>query len=1257
MDLLTVLVHEIGHVLGFDHDSGPAVMAATLAAGQRVLLGDGADPAAAGAAPVTGALTRSGDVLVAEDADSGTVTFTILDKDGNAIPDVEVAGASSGNQIWNDVTAITGLLANLSETLVVGVDADTVWTVTGLNEGTVKVGALDALAFSRIDNLTGALSADDAFVLDELGVVTGDIEDRGGNTALDIADGTVLAVVPDGGTTWEKATTDVITGNAALGTSGTLEDANVRVIGLTGAKIFVGSGAALNSALDDIVTTAAEGLAADATGFLATGAGFSLISVTKDAESFLGLEATVTGASLLGVEAVDLQVSGTVKLNRTSRSDGERIDWATATNDTNDPAGLLPDLTLTSAQQLSASGTASLDIGPGNVVAVVDDLKLEMATADVVTGNAAITGLGTVDGTIDDANVLAFTITGASIFVGTGAQLNTARDDIETAGATGFLVDDADFSMASVTKGAASFTGLEVSVTSAALLGIDAVDLQVTGTVKLNQTSVPNGPRIDWATATTEPSTATNLLPALAIDQTQQLSVVAGASLNIGPGNVVLTVPLELDTDGTLVTGLRLDMATADVVTGNAAITGLGAEAGTIDDANVLAFQVLGASLFVGTGAELNGTRDDILTTTDEGLSADAIGFLVSGASFRLATVSKGATSFTGIEASVTSAALLGIDAIDLQVTGTVKLNQTSVPNGPRIDWATATTEPSTATNLLPTLTVTSAQQLSASGSASLDIGPGNVVAVVDDLKLEMATADVVTGNAAITGLGTVDGTIDDANVLTFTITGASLFVGTGAQLDDERDGIETEGAVGFSITDAAFSMASVSKGTASFTGLQVTVTKAALVGFDELTFGVYQGVVKVNSTSVAGGPKIDWQNATTEPSTATNLLPTLEIGSAVGIDAQGSVVLDAFGVLIAKGSFKLQLGTVTDSAEKVYQALVLTLGSQAFTGAEAVQVFVGVGGELKDTNGDNEDADGTFSDDVVDTSAGVGFFASLDLLSLVTLKDDNGTPADATDDKSYMALELNGMTAKLVGIDGLTFGVYSAGVKVNQASDTDNDPLTNPAKLDWTTFFDTTTGLEPAVAPDVDADVGIEAQGSVALGAFGVLIAKGSFKLQLGTVTDSAEKVYQALVLTLGSQSFEGAEAVQVFVGVGGELKDTNGDDGDADGSFSDDTIDTSAGVGFTASLQTLSLVTLKDDNGTPTDATDDKSYMALELNGMTAKLVGIDGLTFGVYSAGVKVNQASDTDNDPLTNPAKLDWTTFFDTTTGLEPAPLDV
>jgi len=50
----------------------------------------------------------------------------------------------------------------------------------------------------------------------------------------------------------------------------------------------------------------------------------------------------------------------------------------------------------------------------------------------------------------------------------------------------------------------------------------------------------------------------------------------------------------------------------------------------------------------------------------------------VTNASVNFARVSKGADTYTGVQASVTSAALVGVDAVDLEVSGTVKLNLTS---------------------------------------------------------------------------------------------------------------------------------------------------------------------------------------------------------------------------------------------------------------------------------------------------------------------------------------------------------------------------------------------------------------------------------------------------------------------------------------------------------------------------------------------------------------------------------------------------
>jgi hypothetical protein len=129
----------------------------------------------------------------------------------------------------------------------------------------------------------------------------------------------------------------------------------------------------------------------------------------------------------------------------------------------------------------------------------------------------------------------------------------------------------------------------------------------------------------------------------------------------------------------------------------------------------------------------------------------------------------------------------------------------------------------------------------------------------------------------------------------------------------------------------------------------------------------------------------------------------------------------------------------------------------------------------------------------------------------------------------SYLALELTGLSATLVGVDGLTFGIWDAAVKVNKVKDGDSNVANDPDKLDWANFT-----VDDGLALDgftVDAGVDVDVQGSVALDAFGVLIAKGSYKVQFGTVTElgadhlpggtgtNADTKYEEMVVTLGSR------------------------------------------------------------------------------------------------------------------------------------------
>ena len=215
-------------------------------------------------------------------------------------------------------------------------------------------------------------------------------------------------------------------------------------------------------------------------------------------------------------------------------------------------------------------------------------------------------------------------------------------------------------------------------------------------------------------------------------------------------------------------------------------------------------------------------------------------------------------------------------------------------------------------------------------------------------------------------------------------------------------------------------------------------------------------------------------------------------------------MALDAFGVLVAKGSFKVQLGTVTElgsdralggtgtAKDTIYQAMALTLGVDAFTGAQPVQVFIGVGGSLQGPAGTPND----FSDDVLNTDSGVGFLASLDRLSAGDAEEQqrHADPGERRQELPGARAERHERVAWSASTAS-SFGVYQAGVKVNQAKDTDNNAATNPAKLDLPASSTTPAASRRPRCRRSTAGVDTEVQGSVALDAFGVVIAKGSFK------------------------------------------------------------------------------------------------------------------------------------------------------------------
>src|SRR5262249_42994442 len=219
------------------------------------------------------------------------------------------------------------------------------------------------------------------------------------------------------------------------------------------------------------------------------------------------------------------------------------------------------------------------------------------------------------------------------------------------------------------------------------------------------------------------------------------------------------------------------------------------------------------------------------------------------------------------------------------------------------------------------------------------------------------------------------------------------------------------------------------------------------------------------------------------------------------------------------------------------------------------------------------------------------------DAMTLVSVK--NLGNAGAADDVSYLALEISGLNASLVGLDDvLQFSAWNIGVLVNSAKNSAGAT----DKLDWSSFAPDPGSLALPDLSAINASVDVSLSGAAELNVLsGLVVLKvASFEMQLGTVSGSDDNgttlaAARAMTVTLSG--------VELWVGPGGRLARTEGNGLAGVSSFDNDAVLPGA-LGFGGHVDSMTLVSLKNLGNAGT--ADDVSYLALELSGLSAKLVG---------------------------------------------------
>ena len=843
----------------------------------------------------------------------------------------------------------------------------------------------------------------------------------------------------------------------------TLSGADVWAFSLTNPSVFVGTGADLAADATSLGFHVVH--ASDAVGVGATASSFEFARIVAGSTSYTALQVGGLTGDLVGIDSVTVHLVGASALANSVSPAGTKLNWAGL------DAGVVPfafDAALTRNVSLHFSGGLALSIA-GVVAATTSQFTVDHVT---VSGSDH----GSTPIVLSGADVWAFSLTNAAVFVGTGAGVTADASPlgwtVTTApGAIGVSASASSFKLARAAAGTTSYVGLEVSGLGGDLVGIDGVTVHLSGGAALANSVTPAGAKLNWG------GFDHGVLPFdFSSDLTSDINLHLSGGVALSVAGVVAATT----------TSFTLDHTTASGSDGNGI---------TFTDADVWAFSLTNPSVFVGTGAELVADSSPLGFHVDH--AVDAVGVGATASSFELARIAAGSTSYTALQVGGLTGDLIGIDSVTVHLVGASALANSVSPAGTKLDWA----------GLSPGV-VPFAFDAALTGDVSLHFSGGLALSIAG--VVAATTSQFTVDHVTVSGSdhGTTPIVLSGADVWAFSLTDPSLFVGTGAGIATDASPLgwtvtTAPGAVGVSASAASFKLARAAAGTTSYLGLEVTGLGGDLVGIDGATIHVNGATVLANSVTPAGA-KLNWGGFD------DGVLPfdfSSGLTSDVSLHLSGAVALSVAGVVAATtDAFTLDHTTASGSDGN---GITLTGADVWAFSLTNPTVFVGTGAELvADTSPLG------FHVDHASDAVGVGATASSFELARI-----------AVGSTSYTGLQVGGLTGDLVGIASVTIHLVGASALANTVS---------PAgtKLNW-------AGLSSGVLPfgfptGLTSDVSLHFSGGLALSIGGVVAATTSqFTVDHVTVSGSDHGTTPIVLSGADVWAFSLTNAA-VFVGTG---------------------------------------------------------------------------------------------------------------------------